>query len=107
MLDGCFVSTSLAKLLQQSWFDKNVKLMVAHNANDSPYFPNSFITNKSTFEESLQYGFLAISSIDMNYMTRFYFMEVACTSREKKTKIEIFSKFPFLYQALSSRCNSL
>ena len=66
--DGRFSPASLAKLLHQGWFDKNVKLMVAHNANEGLYFANPFIRNESAFIETLQGGFPAISPTDTKYI---------------------------------------
>ena len=70
VLDGRFAPASLAKLLHQGWFDKNVKLMVAHNANEGLYFANPFIVgqNESAFIENLQRGFPAISPTDTKYI---------------------------------------
>lgn len=39
-------------------------------------------------------------------MARFYIIGVTNISEEMKIKIEIFFKFPFFYQALSSCCDS-
>ncbi len=68
VLDGRFAPTSLGKLLRQGWFDKNVKLMVAHNANEGLYFANPFIRNESAFTETLRRAFPAISPTNTEYI---------------------------------------
>ena len=68
VLDGRFSPASLAKLLQQGRFDKNVKLMVAHNANEGLYFTNQSIRSEAAFIEAFQRGFPSISPTDTNYI---------------------------------------
>ena len=68
VLDGRFAPASLAKLLQQGWFDKNVKVMVAHNANEGFYFTDPSIRNESAFVETFRRGFPSISLTDSEYI---------------------------------------
>ena len=67
-LDGCFAPASVGRLLRQGWFDKNVKLMVAHNANEGLYFTNPSIRNESAFIDTFQRAFPAISLTNTDYI---------------------------------------
>lgn len=55
--DGRFTPASVGRLLRQGWFDKNVKVMVAHNVNEGLYFTNPSIRNESAFIDAIQQAF--------------------------------------------------
>ena len=67
-VDGYFAPASVGRLLRQGWFDKNVKLMVAHNANEGLYFTNPSIRNESAFIDTFQRAFPAISLTNTDYI---------------------------------------
>ncbi len=58
------------------------------------------------FSDKVHFGYGPQDKLHIICMARFYVTGVACTSGERKMKIEIFSKFPFLHQASFSRCDS-
>ena len=66
--DGRFAPASVAKLLRQGWFNKNIKLMVAHNANEGLYFTNPSIRNESAFIDTFQRAFPAIAPTNTEYI---------------------------------------
>ena len=68
VLDGSFIPATAGRLLHQGWFDKNVKLIVAHNANEAPYFSNPSITSESKFIDALRQAFPAISPATTEYI---------------------------------------
>ena len=76
VLDGRFSPASLAKLLQQGWFDKNVKVMVAHNANEGIYFTDPSIRSEAEFIEAFQRGFPSISPTDTKYIANVLYSPV-------------------------------
>ena len=67
-LDSSFAPASVGRLLRQGWFDKNVKLMVAHNANEGLYFTNPSIRNESAFIDTFQRAFPAITLTNTDYI---------------------------------------
>lgn len=66
--DGCFAPASAGRLLRQGSFDKNVKLMVAHNENEGLLFTNPSIRNESAFIDTFQRAFPSISLINTDYI---------------------------------------
>ena len=68
VLGGRFTPAPVGKLLRQGWFDKNVKLMVAHNANEGLYFTDPSIRDESAFIDSFQEAFPAISPTNTEYI---------------------------------------
>ena len=66
--DGRFVPAFVGRLLRQGWFDKNVKLMVAHNKNEGLYFANPSIRNQSAFIDTFQRAFPAIFLNNTEYI---------------------------------------
>ena len=69
VLDGRFVPASGGRLLRQGWFDKSVKLMVAHNTNEGLTFTNPFIRNESAYIDALRQAFPTISPTVTGYIT--------------------------------------
>ena len=68
VLDGRFTPAPVGRLLRQGWFDKNVKLIVAHNVNEGLFFTNPSIRNESAFIDSFQQAFPAISATNTEYI---------------------------------------
>ena len=68
--DGRFAPASAGRLLRQGWFDKSVKVMVAHNANEGLYFTNPSIRNESAFIDTLQQAFPSISPSSTEYVIK-------------------------------------
>ncbi len=68
VLDGRFTPAPVGRLLRQGWFDKNVKLIVAHNVNEGLFFTNPSIINESAFIDSFQQAFPAISATSTEYI---------------------------------------
>lgn len=56
------------ELLAQGQFDKSIKIMVGHNADEGLLFASPFVTNQSTFAASLQIQFPDISPSIANYI---------------------------------------
>ena len=68
VVDGRFAPAPVGRLLRQGWFDKNVKLVVAHNAMEGIYFTDPSIRNESAFIETLQRLFTTISATSTEYI---------------------------------------
>ena len=68
VLDGRFTPASAGRLLSQGWFDKNVKLIVAHNANEGLSFTNPSITSESAYIDALRQSFPDISPTTTEYI---------------------------------------
>ena len=68
VLDGRFVPAPVGRLLRQGWFDKNVKLMVAHNANEGSYFTDPSLNNESAFIDNFQRLLPSISPNTTEYI---------------------------------------
>lgn len=54
--------------MRQGWFDKNVKLMVAHNANEALAFTNPAVPSESAYIDALRRAFGAISPTITEYI---------------------------------------
>jgi carboxylesterase type B len=67
-VDGYFVPLLPGQLLAQGRFDKNLKLLIGHNLNEGLLFTSPFITNQSTYAQSLQVALPDISSSVLNYV---------------------------------------
>lgn len=59
-VDGKFVPALPGELLLHGQYDKNLKLMLGHNADEGLLFTSPFIQNNSDFAESLQTNFPTI-----------------------------------------------
>ena len=68
VLDGRFVPATAGRLLRQGWFDKNVKLIVAHNANEGLLFTNPSVRSESAYRDALRRTFSAISPTITEYI---------------------------------------
>ena len=68
VLDGRFTPASVGRLLRQGWFDKNVRLIVAHNVNEALYFTSPSIRNESAFIDAIQQTYPAISATSTDYI---------------------------------------
>lgn len=68
MLDGRFAPAPAGRLLRQGWFDKNVKIMVSHTANEALAFTNPSATSESAFINTLRRAFGVVSPIITEYI---------------------------------------
>ncbi|MCJ1344838.1 hypothetical protein MMC31_003041 [Peltigera leucophlebia] len=76
VLDGRFVPAPVGRLLHQGWFDKNVKLMVAHNKNEGLFFTDPSIRNESAFIETFRRQFPTISPNSTEYIAHVLYPQV-------------------------------
>lgn len=67
-VDGYFVPLLPGELLAQGRYDTNVKLLLGHNLDEGLLFTSPFITNQSTYAESLQIALPDASPSVLNYL---------------------------------------
>ncbi|KAL9118166.1 MAG: hypothetical protein Q9187_005294, partial [Circinaria calcarea] len=68
VVDGLFAPALPGRLLLQGSFDKNVKVMVGHNANEGLIFIDPAIMNSTDFAEYLAISFPDASAGTLNYI---------------------------------------
>ena len=67
-VDGLIAPAIPGKLLLQGSFDKNLKIMVGHNADEGFVFTSPYITNDTTFNEYVQAAFPTIQPAVASYV---------------------------------------
>lgn len=68
VVDGLFAPATPGKLLLQGSFDKDVKVMVGHNADEGLVFASPFVTNDTTFNEYVKAAFPTIQPDVASYI---------------------------------------
>ena len=86
--DGRFVPASAGRLLRQGWFDKDVKLIVAHNLREGFIFTDPTITNEPELKDAIQRIFPAISPTNTEYILNVLYPPVFDGSNGYKTQFE-------------------
>jgi len=69
VVDGNFVPLQPGQLLAQGRFDKDVRVMVGHNANEGTYFTAPYTNSTERIVEQLQSAFGNIPSSSIDYIT--------------------------------------
>ena len=67
-VDGLIAPAIPGKLLLQGSYDKNLNIMVGHNADEGLDFTNPFITNDTSFNEYLIAAFPTIQPAVLSYI---------------------------------------
>ena len=67
-VDGLIAPAIPGKLLLQGSFDKNLKIMVGHNADEGFVFTSPYITNNTTFNEYVKASFPTIQPAVASYV---------------------------------------
>ena len=67
-VDGLFAPAIPGKLLLQGSFDKTVKVMVGHNADEGFIFSSPYITNDTNFNQYVEAAFPTISPAVTSYI---------------------------------------
>lgn len=67
-VDGLIAPAIPGKLLLQGSYDKNLKIMVGHNADEGFLFTSPYITNDTTFNEYVQAAFPTIQPAVASYV---------------------------------------
>lgn len=70
VVDGNFVPLQPGQLLAQGRFDKDVRVMVGHNANEGPYFTPPYINSTEALVKQLQSNFPYIPNASVEYITQ-------------------------------------
>lgn len=68
VVDGLFAPTLPGKLLLQGSYDKNLKLMIGHNADEGLTFTSPGVTNTTTYNAYLLASFPDVSPAVANYI---------------------------------------
>ncbi|KAH8727105.1 acetylcholinesterase precursor [Phaeosphaeriaceae sp. PMI808] len=69
-VDGSFVPLQPGQLLAQGRFDKDVKVMVGHNANEATYFTPPTVRSEETLRAQLQVSFPFAPQKYVDYVTQ-------------------------------------
>lgn len=69
VVDGLFVPDLPGKLLLQGSYDKNLKIMVGHNADEGLLFTPPFVTNETAYESFLRSNLQDASPSVVNYIS--------------------------------------
>jgi len=69
VVDGNFTPKNVGQLLAEGKFDKNVDVMVGHNANEAPFFAPPSITTTEDIVTHLENVVPAITNDSLNYIT--------------------------------------
>lgn len=67
-VDGLIAPAIPGKLLLQGSFDKNLKIMVGHNADEGFLFSSPYVTNDTTFNQYVQAAFPTIQPAVASYL---------------------------------------
>ncbi|KAF2033354.1 alpha/beta-hydrolase [Setomelanomma holmii] len=70
VVDGSFVPQQPGQLLAQGRFDKSLRVMVGHNANEGVLFTPPYITSDATLRAQLQSAFPYAPSTSLDYVTQ-------------------------------------
>ena len=70
VVDGSFVPQQPGQLLAQGRFDKSVRVMVGHNANEGALFTPPYITSDDTLRAQLQTAFPFAPRQSIDYITQ-------------------------------------
>lgn len=68
VVDGLFAPAIPGKLLLQGSFDKKLKLMLGHNADEGLLFTSPYIKNDTAFNEFVEFAFPTISPAVASYI---------------------------------------
>lgn len=68
VVDGLFAPALPGKLLLQGSYDKNVNIMVGHNADEGLVFTSPFVTNNTGYDTYLETTFPTINPTVLNYI---------------------------------------
>lgn len=68
VVDGLFAPALPGKLLLQGSYDKNVNVMVGHNADEGLLFTSPFVTNNTGYDSYLTVSFPAINPAIVDYI---------------------------------------
>lgn len=80
VVDNDFVPGLPGKLLLQGSFDKSLKLLIGHNANEGLLFTNPYITNDTAFDQFVASEFPQASPSVVSYITETLYPAVAKSS---------------------------
>lgn len=69
VVDGNFVPLQPGQLLAQGRFDKDVRVMVGHNANEGQYFTPPYITSNEALKAQLKSAFFSAPDQSIDYIT--------------------------------------
>lgn len=70
VVDGDFAPALPGQLLAQGRFDKSVRVMVGHNANEGAFFADPYVQNETAYEDYIRTDFPSISEDVLAYMTQ-------------------------------------
>lgn len=70
VVDGLFAPLQPAQLLAQGRFDKDVRVMVGHNANEGALFTPFFIPNEAALEDQISSAFANAPKSSLDYVTK-------------------------------------
>lgn len=70
VVDGNFVPLQPGQLLAQGRFDKDVRVMVGHNANEGTYFTPPFVRSDETLKAQLKSAFPVTPQQSLDYITQ-------------------------------------
>lgn len=70
VVDGLFVPLQPGRLLATGRFDKDVRIMVGHNANEGALFTPFYIPSDSALESQLEGSFVNIPKKSIDYITK-------------------------------------
>ena len=68
VVDGLFAPAIPGKLLLQGSYDKDVKVMVGHNADEGLIFTSPYVTNDTTFNQYIETAFPTIQPSVASYI---------------------------------------
>ncbi|KAN0102190.1 acetylcholinesterase precursor [Hyaloscypha variabilis] len=70
VVDGDFVPLQPGQLLAQGKFDKDVRVMAGHNADEGPYFTPPYVQSDEALESHLRTVFKATTQQAIDYITQ-------------------------------------
>lgn len=88
VVDGNFVPLQPGQLLAQGRFDKDVRVMVGHNANEGQYFTPPSVTSTESLKAQLKSAFTSAPDQSIDYITDVLYPAVFDGSYPYKTQYE-------------------
>jgi carboxylesterase type B len=102
VVDGSFAPLQPGQLLAQGRFDKSVRVMVGHNANEGAYFTPGYVTNTTEIRSVLHGNFPYISEVALNYILDTLYPEVSALTPYKSE----YERADFLISEAVFTCNT-